>query len=126
MDDKNETRKELRLFQWQADVALRNAFQDLSSDLGDVVVASASRPGGSDTPIITPQGRLEALTAVDKVLDRLFGKTRGGPSFVADVVAEHTAKAARRVYRKAAADTMVRLPEDLRQAVEKEAKNGPT
>lgn len=116
MDSASTAKRELRLVQWQADTALRDAFRDVAPHVADAVVASSRKVDGSDVPTITPQGRLDALKAVDRVLDALFGTERGSASVVADIIARNTANARRRVYRAAARETEVRLPDDLRRA----------
>lgn len=119
MITKEETKKELRLVQWQADMAVRKLFMDAAEGVEEAVLGAASTASDPDLPVITPQGREQVLTAVDKVLDTIYGTRKGGPSPLADAIETSTISARRRVYRNAARDMMERLTPDLKSAVRK-------
>lgn len=119
-----EQKKEIRLVQWQADTAIRDAFLDVAPHVADAVVAAATKDPVTGTPVITPQGRVEALQAIDHVLDSLFGERRGSRSLIADIVAEHTAKARKRVFHRAATEMLDAMPDELQVAVKKGLPDG--
>lgn len=122
MTDREGAKRQLRLVQWRADLAVRELFEAASEEISAAVMNAATSPSPLEPSILTPEGRVKAMREVDRILDTIYGTRKGAISPVQRIVQAHTVSARERVFRQAAQDMLDRLPSVLQNHVKESAR----
>lgn len=115
---RQSSRKDLRISQFKADRAVRSLFAKQSQKVAQSVLKHAGPPNKDGQRVLDAIAADRVSREIDKVLDEIYGKKRGGPSPLEEALAKHANQAGKKPIVEAVDQMKQRAGPDLARAME--------